>query len=126
ERGRQARPRARRRSCETEYGPGPPPTRPSYALGVTRKPSERVVLEVGGRSVAVSNPGKVWFPDAGITKLDVVRYYLAVADGALRGSGGRPNVLVRYADGIAGEFFYQKRAPASRPPWVEVASIRFP
>ena len=84
------------------------------------------MLEVGGRSVAVSNPGKVWFPDAGITKLDVVRYYLAVADGALRGSGGRPNVLVRYADGIAGEFFYQKRAPASRPPWVEVASIRFP
>src|SRR5262249_41186017 len=69
---------------------------------------------------------KVFFPDAGITKHDVVEYYVAVADGALRGAGGRPNVLVRYADGIAGEFFYQKRAPVSRPDWVEVATIAFP
>jgi bifunctional non-homologous end joining protein LigD len=88
--------------------------------------AERVVLEVGGREVSVSNPGKVYFPEAGITKIEVVRYYLAVAEGALRGSGGRPNVLVRYADGIHGEFFYQKRAPASRPPWVEVVALRFP
>ena len=55
-----------------------------------------------------------------------MRYYLAVAEGALRGAGGRPTVLVRYPDGIAGEFFYQKRAPASRPPWIEVVSLRFP
>jgi bifunctional non-homologous end joining protein LigD len=88
--------------------------------------TERVVLDVAGREVVVTNPGKVYFPDAGITKLDVVRYYLAVADGALRGAGGRPNVLVRYADGITGEFFYQKRAPASRPPWVEVVTLSFP
>jgi DNA ligase D-like protein (predicted polymerase) len=88
--------------------------------------TERVVLDVAGREVAISNPGKVYFPDAGITKLDVVRYYLAVAEGALRGAGGRPNVLVRYADGIQGEFFYQKRAPASRPPWIEVVALRFP
>jgi bifunctional non-homologous end joining protein LigD len=87
---------------------------------------ERVVLEVGGREVAISNPSKVYFPEAAITKLDVVRYYLAVAEGALRGSGGRPNVLVRYADGIHGEFFYQKRAPASRPPWIEVVALSFP
>jgi DNA ligase D-like protein (predicted polymerase) len=87
---------------------------------------ERVVLDVGGREVAVSNPGKVYFPEAGITKLEVVRYYLAVAEGALRGAGGRPNVLVRYANGIHGEFFYQKRAPASRPAWVEVVALRFP
>jgi DNA ligase D-like protein (predicted polymerase) len=87
---------------------------------------ERVVLDVAGREVAISNPGKVYFPEAGITKLDVVRYYLAVAEGALRGSGGRPNVLVRYADGIHGEFFYQKRAPASRPEWIEVVALRFP
>jgi DNA ligase D-like protein (predicted polymerase) len=87
---------------------------------------ERVVLEVGGREVVVSNPGKVYFPEAGITKLEVVRYYLAVAEGALRGAGGRPNVLVRYADGIHGEFFYQKRAPASRPSWVEVVTLSFP
>src|SRR5437870_8253529 len=87
---------------------------------------ERVVLEVGGREVAVSNPGKVYFPEAGITKLEVVRYYLAVAEGALRGAGGRPNVLVRYADGIHGDFFYQKRAPTSRPTWIEVVALRFP
>jgi len=76
--------------------------------------------------VAISNPGKVLFPQAGITKLDVARYFLAVAEGALRGAGGRPNVLVRYPDGIEGEFFYQKRAPASRPDWIEVATIHFP
>jgi DNA ligase D-like protein (predicted polymerase) len=87
---------------------------------------ERVVLEVEGREVAVSNPGKIYFPEAGITKLEVVRYYLAVAEGALRGAGGRPNVLVRYADGIHGEFFYQKRAPSSRPPWIEVVTLSFP
>src|SRR5215813_9975967 len=87
---------------------------------------EKAVLEVAGREVAVSNPAKVYFPEAGITKLDVVRYYLAVAEGALRGAGGRPNVLVRYADGIHGEFFYQKRAPASRPEWIEVVALKFP
>jgi bifunctional non-homologous end joining protein LigD len=87
---------------------------------------ERVVFGIGGREIAVSNPGKPYFPEAGITKLDVVQYYLAVAEGALRGAGGRPNVLVRYADGIHGEFFYQKRAPASRPSWIEVVSLRFP
>jgi bifunctional non-homologous end joining protein LigD len=87
---------------------------------------EKVVLEVAGREVAVSNPAKIYFPEAGITKLDLVRYYLAVAEGALRGAGGRPNVLVRYADGIHGEFFYQKRAPASRPDWIEVVALKFP
>jgi bifunctional non-homologous end joining protein LigD len=76
--------------------------------------------------VAISNPGKVLFPGANYTKLDLARYYLAVADGALRGAGGRPNVLVRYPDGIDGEFFYQKRAPSARPDWIEVATIRFP
>ena len=84
------------------------------------------MVEAAGREVAISNPAKVYFPEAGITKLDVVRYYLAVAEGALRGAGGRPNVLVRYADGIHGEFFYQKRAPAARPEWIEVVALRFP
>jgi DNA ligase D-like protein (predicted polymerase) len=87
---------------------------------------ERVLVEAGGRDVAITNPGKVYFPEAGITKLEVVRYYLAVAEGALRGAGGRPNVLVRYADGIHGEFFYQKRAPRARPEWVEVVALSFP
>jgi DNA ligase D-like protein (predicted polymerase) len=87
---------------------------------------ERERLVVDGREITVSNPKKVLFPGPGHTKLDLVRYYLAVADGALRGAGGRPNVLVRYPNGISGEFFYQKRAPNPRPPWMEVVSLRFP
>ena len=83
-------------------------------------------MSVGARQVAISNPGKVLFPDAGHTKLDLVNYYLAVADGALRAAGGRPNMLVRYPNGIGSEFFYQKRAPASRPEWIEVVTLRFP
>ncbi len=86
----------------------------------------RVLLEIGGRELAISNPAKVLFPEAGYTKLDLVHYYLAVAPGALTGSGGRPNMLVRYPDGVGGEFFYQKRAPQQRPPWIEVVTIRFP
>jgi DNA primase len=85
---------------------------------MTAKRAARENLVIDGHEVSISNPGKVLFPDAGYTKLDLVSYYLAVANGALRGAGGRPNVLVRYPNGIAGEFFFQKRAPASRPPWV--------
>ncbi len=88
--------------------------------------TESEILNVDGRDVAVSNPQKILFPQTGQTKLDLVRYYLAVADGALRGAGGRPNVLVRYPNGIDGEFFYQKRAPDSRPEWIEVATLAFP
>ena len=62
--------------------------------------TERETLTVNGREISVSNPSKVLFPQAGYTKRDLVNYYLAVADGALRGAGGRPNVLVRYPDGI--------------------------
>ena len=84
------------------------------------------MVAAGEREVAISNPRKVLFPQAGYTKLDVVQYFLAVAPGALRGSGGRPNMLVRFPNGIEGEFFYQKRAPESRPEWIEVVTIRFP
>jgi DNA ligase D-like protein (predicted polymerase) len=87
---------------------------------------DKLILEVGGRELSISNPQKLYFPEAGLTKEDLVRYYLAVADGALRGSGGRPNVLVRYAGGIHGEHFYQKRAPDFRPDWMEVATLKFP
>ncbi len=87
---------------------------------------ESVLVNAGGREVAVSNPAKLYFPEAGIRKLDVVHYYLAVAEGALRHAGGRPNVLVRYANGIHGEPFYQKRAPEKRPDWIEVVEVRFP
>src|SRR5258708_8852979 len=90
------------------------------------KTSEHEILSVDGREIAVSNPRKVLFPQAGYTKLDVVRYYLAVSEGALRGAGDRPNVLVRYPNGIEGEVFYQKRAPQSRPAWIHIVSLRFP
>jgi DNA ligase D-like protein (predicted polymerase) len=90
------------------------------------KKEEREVLDIDGHEVSVSNPRKVLFPGPGYTKLDVVRYYVTVADGALRAAGGRPNVLVRYPNGIEGEFFYQKRAPASRPDWIEVVALSFP
>ena len=91
-----------------------------------RTSAEPEPIVVAGHEIAVSNPTKVLFPKPKYTKLDLVRYYLAVAGGALRGAGGRPNVLVRYPNGITGEFFYQKRAPESRPPWIEVVTIRFP
>src|SRR5258708_36390661 len=84
-----------------------------------------VVIAAAGREVTVSNPEKLYFPEAGISKLDLVHYYLAVAEGALRAAGGRPNVLVRYADGSHGEVFFQKRAPAP-PPWIEVGELRLP
>jgi DNA ligase D-like protein (predicted polymerase) len=88
--------------------------------------SKAEVLAVDGREISISNPHKVLFPEPKYTKLDLARYYLAVAGGALRGAGGRPNMLVRYPNGIGDEFFYQKRAPASRPAWIEVVSLRFP
>ena len=87
---------------------------------------EKEVLSIDGKDVAITNPRKVLFPDAGYTKLDLVQYYLSVSEGALRGAGGRPNVLVRYPNGISEQFFYQKRAPESRPDWIEVVELKFP
>ncbi len=87
---------------------------------------EQEVIAVGPREVTISHPEKVLFPEAGYTKADLARYYLAVSDGALRAAGGRPNMLVRYPDGIGGEYFYQKRAPRARPAWIEVVSLHFP
>src|SRR5262245_55444951 len=89
-------------------------------------PKKAVVLEIGGREVTVSNPDKVYFPKAGHSKLDVVKYYASVAPGALLGIAGRPIVLKRYVDGAEGEFFFQKRAPENRPPWVDTVVLSFP
>jgi bifunctional non-homologous end joining protein LigD len=89
-------------------------------------PARKEVLEIGGREVAVSNPDKVYFPRAGYTKLDLVRYFLAVADGALAGVRGRPMALKRFVDGIEKEPFFQKRAPENRPAWMRVATLTFP
>jgi bifunctional non-homologous end joining protein LigD len=87
---------------------------------------ESVQLEIDGRDVTITNPGKVFFPELGLTKLDLVRYYLSVAKGALRGVDGRPMVLKRYPNGATGEFFYQKRAPRPHPGWIETCVVHFP
>jgi len=85
-----------------------------------------MVLEVAGRQVVISNPGKVYFPRTGHTKLDMVRYYLAVAEGALGGVGGRPMALKRFVNGAESEPFFQKRAPEKRPDWIQTVELRFP
>lgn len=87
--------------------------------------SKSQVLEVAGREVTITNPDKMVFVSGGHTKLDLVRYYLAVADGALRGVMGRPMILKRFVKGIEEEAFFQKRAPASRPDWIEVARLNY-
>jgi len=88
--------------------------------------SPKTVLEVAGREVPVSNPQKVYFPRTGHTKLDLVRYYVSVADGALQGAGGRPMALKRFVNGAESEPFFQKRAPEKRPAWIETAQLSFP
>src|SRR5438034_2704740 len=88
--------------------------------------SRKELLEIGGRDVSISNPDKVYFPESGYTKMDLVSYYLAVSDGALRGAGGRPMALKRFVDGAAGEPFFQKRAPDNRPDWIRTAELTFP
>src|SRR3954454_13506375 len=89
-------------------------------------PPRKEVLEVAGHEVTISNPDKVYFPGPGYTKLDLVHYYLAVADGALQGVRGRPMALKRFVDGITGEAFFQKRAPENRPAWLRVAALTSP
>jgi bifunctional non-homologous end joining protein LigD len=94
----------------------------SLKVGGVPKPE---ILDVDGREVTVTNPGKIVFPDGGFTKLDLIRYYLTVAEGALRGVEGRPMILKRFVKGIGEEAFFQKRAPTSRPDWIEVAELRY-
>jgi bifunctional non-homologous end joining protein LigD len=86
----------------------------------------KTVIEAADREVPVSNPGKVFFPRTGHTKLDLIRYYLAVADGALGGVAGRPMALKRFVNGAEAEPFFQKRAPEKRPDWIETARLSFP
>ena len=88
--------------------------------------TQQAVLEAAGREVVITNPDKVFFPQAGHTKLDLARYYAAVAEGALRGIAARPIVLKRYVNGAEREPFFQKRAPEQHPEWVETVELRFP
>ena len=93
-------------------------------LGVAK--SEEMYLELAGHQVRVSNPKKVYFPKAGITKLELVEYYVAVAEGAIRGVARRPMILKRYVNGVEAEPFYQKRVDKKRPEWIETATFTFP
>ncbi|MDB5219788.1 MAG: primase small subunit [Myxococcaceae bacterium] len=88
--------------------------------------SKKEVFQIAGRELTVTNPQKVYFPQAGYTKLDLVLYYMSVADGALRGVSGRPMALKRFVDGIDEPPFFQKRAPTSRPEWIETVTLSFP
>jgi DNA ligase D len=85
-----------------------------------------VEVEVGERVVKVSNPDRVYFPERGETKLDLVNYYLAVGDGIVNALFDRPCMLHRYPTGVAGEKIHQKRLPAGAPPWVETVRLHFP
>nr|WP_209066564.1 non-homologous end-joining DNA ligase [Arthrobacter pigmenti] len=96
-----------------------------FGDGVTPTKNSAELLEVEGREVRISNPGKIVFPESGLTKLDLVHYYLAVADGALRGVANRPMVLKRFVKGIEEEAFFQKRAPEKRPEWIETATLHY-
>jgi bifunctional non-homologous end joining protein LigD len=88
--------------------------------------AQQTVVEAAGREVVITNPDKVFFPRTGYTKLDLAKYYAAVADGALRGIAGRPFVLKRYVNGAESEPFFQKRAPENHPDWIETVELRFP
>ncbi|MFY9616335.1 MAG: DNA polymerase domain-containing protein, partial [Candidatus Dormiibacterota bacterium] len=87
---------------------------------------ESAVIEVDGKEIAISNPSKVFFPEIGVTKMELVEYYLAVGPGALRGCFERPTVMKRFPEGAEGEFFFQKRVPANRPPWLDTVTVHFP
>lgn len=89
------------------------------------KKDDAVTLEVDGHEARLSSPDKVVFPEPGITKRELAEYYLAVADGALRGVADRPMVLKRFVKGIDHEAFFQKRVPENRPDFVSSATLRY-
>jgi DNA ligase D len=89
-------------------------------------PTPSIELDVFGQTVKISNPDKVFFSARNETKLDLVNYYMSVADGALLGVRERPTVLKRYPDGAEGEPFFQKRVPKHAPDWIETVDITFP
>ncbi len=88
--------------------------------------SPAVELEVGDRTVRLSNPERVYFPEHGWTKLDLARYYLSVGDGIVRALRERPCMLHRFPDGLAGDKVHQKRVPHGAPPWLETVQVTFP
>lgn len=95
-----------------------------YVAQVAR--GEALELEVADRTVRVTSPDKVFFPERGETKADLVRYYLSVGDEVMRAMGGRPVLMQRFPDGVGGNSFFQKRVPASRPDWLHTATVTTP
>jgi DNA ligase D len=93
-------------------------------MAATKVPA--VELEVGDRTVRISNPDRVYFADRGETKLDLARYYLSVGEGIVRALRERPCMLHRFPDGVSGEKVHQKRLPHGAPPWVETVRVHFP
>jgi bifunctional non-homologous end joining protein LigD len=93
---------------------------------LTEMAKEQIVLELDGHDIAFSNPSKVFWPDTGYTKLDLLEYYLEVADAFLPHMRDRPTSMKRYPDGAAGKFFFQKRVPANAPPWLQQMTVYFP
>ena len=97
---------------------------PRLAYHVRRMPAhEPIALEIDGRTVEISNPEKVYFPERGETKLDLVRYVLAVSVPLLRAVGARPILMERYPDGATGKSFFQKRVPSSAPEWLRTTTV---
>ena len=90
------------------------------------KSGEHVVVEVAGRELRVSNPGKPFFPDVGLTKIDLVNYYVECEEAVVRHLRERPTVMKRWVDGVAGKPFFQKRVPDSAPEWLQTATVTFP
>src|SRR2546423_13598573 len=88
--------------------------------------ADGVEIEVGGRTVRISNPDRVYFPARGETKLDLARYYLSVGDGIVRALRERPCMLHRFPSGVAGEKVHQKRVPHGAPPWLSTVRVLFP
>jgi bifunctional non-homologous end joining protein LigD len=88
--------------------------------------SDHTTIQAAGREVRLSNPAKVFFPERGTTKLDLVEYYLSVADAVLAHLANRPTTLKRYVDGAAAKPFFQKHIPDSAPDWLHTVSVRFP
>jgi bifunctional non-homologous end joining protein LigD len=88
--------------------------------------TEAESVELDGLTIRVTNPEKVFFPRTGATKLDLVRYFVSVGEGAVRGARDRPTTLHRFPDGVDGESFYQKRVPKHRPDWIQTVTIQFP
>ena len=83
-------------------------------------------VDVGHRTVRISNPGRVYFPARGETKFDLVQYYLSVGDGIVRATRERPCMMHRFPEGVAGEKVHQKRVPHGAPPWLETVRVHFP